>query len=78
MKRSLAIALGLFILLRLIALPRQIAHTPYNDYTVMADILRVTFLKVPNWVMLTSAIAFVLSYLLMRFRAKTAGRRRDN
>ena len=70
MKISLLLALLTLIVLRLVALPAQLSHTPYHDDTLMADVLRVVFLKIPIWTLLTAVAVFVLSYLVVGLRSK--------
>jgi hypothetical protein len=70
MKISLLFALVVLVLLRLAALPGQLSHTPYHDETLMADVLRVVFFRIPIWTWLAAATVFIFSYLLCRTRPK--------
>lgn len=68
MKIPLLLALVALIGLRLAALPGQLSHTPYHDDTLMADVLRVVFLRMPGWTLFGAFAVFAFSYLVVRLQ----------
>lgn len=73
MKISLLLALIALVVLRLAALPAQLSRTPYHDDTLMADVLRVVFLRIPIWTLFGAVAVFALSYLVVRLRERPTG-----